>query len=290
MAPPQCEICSFHQPYEEERRAVYHRHFSAREMRLMQGVDYTSVSNRVHLCPTCMNHHPVRPQNGLNVCLGSSQLYDFHHPREPGVECPPDKMHVDWLTIAGGTIADLEYAWSLDYQRSARPMRVLLASGLNDLLKGGTMETLTNSILQLKNTVDENNKYHPEVLNEFVVATLLNPPILAWFPDFGQAPTGHNNRLQELRDINNWIVEFNNSYGNVTPRFHRFGLKTGKYWRNGVMVPYTIHQISQWRQSEPLAEKLHLSDKWRIRLGGAVLNHFEAELNRKGPLLPHNTT
>ena len=56
------------------------------------------------------------------------------------------------------------------------------------------------------------------------------------------------------------------------------------------MVPYTIHQISQWRQSEPLAEKLHLSDKWRIRLGGAVLNHFEAELNRKGPLLPHHTT
>ena len=175
-----------------------------------------------HFCPNCMIHHPVRPQNGLNVCLGSRQLYNFHHPREPGVECPPDKLHVDWLTIAGGTIADLEYAWSLDYQRSVRPMRVLLASGLNDLLKGGTKESLTKSILKLKKTVDENNKYQPEAENEFVVATLQNSPIMAWFPDFGPAPVGHINRLQELIEINNWIVEFNDSYGNVSTRFHRF--------------------------------------------------------------------
>ena len=33
------------------------------------------------------------------------------------------------------------------------------------------MSTLTNSILKLKNSIDEQNSYHPRVKNELVVAT-----------------------------------------------------------------------------------------------------------------------
>ena len=74
---------------------------------------------------------------GLDVCVSDSTLHDFHLPREPGVVCPPDKSHVDWLTIPGATVEELLFAWQVEYAKVTRPMRVLLVAGLNDLIKGG---------------------------------------------------------------------------------------------------------------------------------------------------------
>ena len=122
MAPPKCNICS------------YRPCPSSVEMRVMQGVEW-STTNRSYLCPTCQISHPARPDYGLNVCLADSQLHEFHLPREPGVTCPPDKVHVDWNTVPGATIPTLQHAWQVDYGKYRRPMRVLLVAGINDLLE-----------------------------------------------------------------------------------------------------------------------------------------------------------
>ena len=283
MAPPMCNICSYRQLPPRPSIALRHRHFSAREMRILQGVEF-AIRNKMYLCPTCMVHHPARPDYGLNVCLSASQLHEFHRPREPNVTCPPDQLHVDWLTIPGATISTLEYAWTLDYAKQQRPMRILLSAGLNDLLKGGTKTSLTNSILSLKNTIDDQNQYHPQFRNELVVTTVLNPPKLTWFPDNGLPPPGHRNRLVEIQEINDWIIEFNQSYGKFTPRFHRFGVKTGRRFADGTPVAYKVHQWNQWRQTEAVDNMLHLNDEWRIRMGGAVVRHFNGELQREGVL------
>ena len=126
------------------------------------------------------------------------------------------------------------------------------------------MSSITNSILLLKNAIDDQNSYHPSVKNELVVATLLNPLKLTWFPD--TCPPGQVNRLEEITSINNWIIEFNSSYNNVTPRFHRFGVKCGRKFVNGAAVPLHVHQLGRWRQSEPVHDRVHLSDYWRVRL------------------------
>jgi hypothetical protein len=93
---PYCNICSYRQPT-RPLYDVYHRHFSSREVRIMQGVEY-STTNTTYLCPTCMSVHNIWPDYGLNVCLGTSQLHNIHHPRDPTVICPPDPIHVDWVT------------------------------------------------------------------------------------------------------------------------------------------------------------------------------------------------
>ena len=283
MAPTYCEICSYRQPRSRSAIPVYHLHYSSAETRITQGVEW-STNNRCYMCPTCQVHHPARLDNGLNVCLSDSQLHQFHIPREPGVSCPPDEIHVDWATIPGGTIPDLETAYVADYAKYKQPQRVLLVAGINDLLKGGSMATLTNSILQLKNTIDDQNYYHHRFPNELVVATLLNPPKLTWFPDTGPPPLGHENRLEEIRQINDWIIQFNRGYGNNTPRFHRFGVKSGRRVVNGKQVPLHVHQLRRWRQSEAVGDMLHLNDYWRIRLGRSVVNHFVGELRAKGVL------
>ena len=249
----------------------------------MQGVEW-SRSNKFFMCPTCAKHHEIRPLDGLNVCLSTSQLHEFHTPRDPDVSCPPDELHVDWLTIPGATIPTLETAWQVDYQKYTQPMRILLVAGLNDLIKGGNVDSVTNSILNLKIAIDEQNKFHPDKPNELVIATLLNPPKVAWFPDTGTPPPGHNNRIEELTEINRWIVEFNDSYGNLTPRFHRFGVKTCRKLVNGRLVPLHAHQLRRWRQSEAVGDMLHLNDFWRVKLGQSVVNHFKSELEKKGVL------
>ena len=108
---------------------VFHRHFSSREMRITQGVEW-STTNRCYMCATCEVYHPARVEFGLNVCLGGSQLHDFHFPQDPDVTCPPDDLHIDWVTIPGATIPTLNNAYLADYAKCTRLKRVLLVAGI----------------------------------------------------------------------------------------------------------------------------------------------------------------
>ena len=72
--------------------------------------------------------------------------------------------------------------------------------------------------------------------------------------------------------------------GHVTPRLHRFGVKTCRKFGNGASVPMHVHQLARWSQSKPVHDMVHLSDYWRTRLGATVVHHFESELNQRGVL------
>ena len=79
-------------------------------------------------------------------------------------------------------------------------------AGVNDPLKGVIYNTITNSILNLKNIIDEQNQFPSAAKNELVVDTILNPPQRYWT---SPRPPGHINRLEEICQLNQWIVEFN---------------------------------------------------------------------------------
>ena len=273
---PFCDICSYRQTGDDRPRPIFHLHSSAREVRIMQGVEY-STKNRNYFCTTCMTTHPTYLDYGLNVCLSDSQLHNFHHPRDPLVDCPPDSLHVDWLTISGGTIADLRHGYLVDYRKQPRAQRILVSAGFNDLMRGASRDTVVERFIHLKETIDAQNAHHPNSKNELVIATILNPPKLVWFSGNGDAPPNFQNRLQELKDLNSWIKFYNSQNGRIcTPAFHRFGIRTIK----GVLA----HHFSQWRQSEPVADMVHLNDRMRVRMGQAVLRHFSGEIDRFGYL------
>ena len=278
-APPYCSICS------SSHRPVHHDHTSPREVRILQGVEY-EVSNLIYMCPTCVNSHPARPDIGLNVVVSTGQLHNIHHPSSPVARSDPDPFHIDWLTVCGATIPELETAWLADYRKQVRPMRILISAGTDDFAMGRTRDEVVESLMHFKNAVDKQNEYHPEVKNEFVVATLLNPPKICWFPDNGPAPANHTNMLADLKEINSWIINFNKWNGkDITPRFHRFGVRDG--WEldmAGNRVKVKRHIMSQWLQSEPRGERMHLSDRFRVRLGVGAVRHFRGEYERFGKL------
>ena len=116
-----CNICSYKQTSSVRPAPIYHLHNSAKQVRVLQGVEYEQ-ENLDYFCPTCQASHKSRLPSGLNICVSTSQLHAFHQPREQGVICPPDTFHVDWVTIPGGTIADLMHAWKVEYHREWRPM------------------------------------------------------------------------------------------------------------------------------------------------------------------------
>ena len=251
----------------------------------MQGVEDRSSPHN-YMCPTCMDIHSTWPEVGLNVCLSDSQLHNFHHPRDPTVTCPPDPFHVDWVTISGGTIADLTHAFIVDYKRQPRPMRVLVSAGLNDLMRGASVTDMVARFINLKEVIEKQNSYHSHAPNEMVIATIINPPKLVWFEGNGPAPANFVNKLEMLKEVNSWIQFYNKENGRTcTPSFHRFGVRTARRkLGNGKIANTQSHQFSQWRQSEPTHDMVHLSDQWRVRMGQAVMRWFKGEFDRFGVL------
>ena len=279
--PPYCHICSMRQRPPNQPRPIYHRHLSAKEFRVSQRVEYWGPWIEIppsYFCVTCERRHLAKPETGLDICLSTSQLHDFHYPRERGVRCPPDTSHVDWVTIAGGTISDLTDAYYNDYKREKRPQRIVFFGGLNDLIKGGTTETVLESLGGLRSVVEDQNQFHPQTRNELSIATFLNPPKLCWFPNNPPPPPGYINMVGEIIELNSRITELNRENGRYyAPQFHTLGIRT--------LNRTKAHKWNQWRASEPNWDKLHLSDKWRIRAGQAIVKYFEGERSRYGNLV-----
>ena len=223
--PTQCELCSYQQPPPHQPMAVFHLHRSAKQFRVLQKVEYDR-ENKLYLCPTCQATHLARPAYGLNICVSDSTLHNFHQPRDRGVVCSPDTTHVDWVSIPGGKISDLDLAWRVEYHREPRPMRILLVAGLNDLIKGGTRESVMRSIVHFQQMIIRNNRYHPGSSNQFAVAPLLCPPKLVWYGDNGPMPQGHaGNRREELEELTNDILSFNAQNGMLhVPHFNTIGV------------------------------------------------------------------
>ena len=63
---------------------------------------------------------------------------------------------------------------------------------------GKTRDEVVESFLHFKNTVDKQNDFHPEIKNEFVIATVLNPPNICWFADNGPAAANNTNMIADL--------------------------------------------------------------------------------------------
>ena len=276
---PYCYICSANL-YE-----VFHHHHSGREIRIVQGVDKTETLP--YMCTTCKTVHPDRPDEGLNVLVGTGQLHDLHNPRDRNkVPIVPDPLHIDWLTVVGATIRELEFAWLRDYASQTKPMRILLSAGIDDLDRGKTRDEIVESFMHFKLTVDRQNACHPDQPNELVIATILNPPKYVWFTDNGPEPRNHSNLLKDIMEINSWIVFYNKQNGkSITPRFHRFGIRDG--WskdKDGKKTRVKKHIMDQWDPTKPVKERIYLCDQVTHKVARAVTRHFKGELERYGKL------
>ena len=65
------------------------------------------------------------------------------------------------------------------------------------------------------------------------------------------------------------------------PKFHTLATRTTTREVDGVVREFKTHRWNEWRATE---DKLHLSDRMRVKMGRQVIKYFEREYERNGPI------
>ena len=275
-----CNICSFTQVFPNKKIYVYHRHFSSLRLREYLGVE---VSGNRYLCPSCKSHHSPYPEDRIKIVVSDSTMHQFFAP--PGytaLQYPGDTMHVDYITIPGANIEDLMHAFRLDFEQKhhTKPMDVLIVAGYNDLVDNHGRDYIMYRYKEfVKLVMGLGKEMHPNIPNTVAVASLLYPPQLTWYPDNGQPPANHVNRMEKLVWINQAIHELNLA-NNVPdyPRFHTYGIRTATRRSKDVYGQEhhrhtKTHRWEHWRELDP-TRMLHLRDDRRFKMGTAANKYF----------------
>ena len=277
---PRCSICSYNQLKEEDKQVVYHKHFSSMFLRDCMGL---TKSPGDYACPSCKADHPSVQNTRRKVCLSDSMLHEFWAPKyTTNIIYKGDKSHIDYITIPGGTVSDLNNAWKIEMFQETGPMDVLMLAGLNNLVRGHSPESILRQYDHLVQYVMyQAHKFHPELHNTCTIGTLYYPPQLCWLPTEGKPPTGFRNTLSDMQYLNYEIERLNQESRLKSPNFTVFGLRGGvKYvmdkhgswsWRD-----QTHYRFGDWREQER-CNMLHLKDSMRMKMGRWVEKFFRME-------------
>ena len=237
-----------------------------------------------YYCSSCRLSHGLHPTERIKLCMSGSTLHMFWAPTissQSGDHYEGDVQHTDYVIIPGAKIETLQQAFRIEYGKEPRGIDVLVVAGLNNILKGDSMEELMRKVDMFRETVTKQSKhFHPSTPNTFAFATLLYAPQLCWFPDDGPLPTMHyRNRLEEMQWLTTTILHYNkvNGIPNV-PHVHKYGVRRDNKTKRDIYGNITVqhkvdHKWEQWREEER-DRKLHLTDAMRMVLGRAVNKYF----------------
>jgi hypothetical protein len=268
----------------EKAARVTHKHFSTKFLRNM-----TRNNVGEYFCSSCKRAHGSQPTPRVKLCLSGSTLHMFFAPpanAQLRVQYEVDAVHIDYITIPGAKIETLQQAFRIEYGKETRGIDVLVVAGLNNILRGDSVEALMRKIDLLRNTVmKQSTHFHPESPNTFAVATLLYAPLLCWFPDDGPLPSPYyRNRLEEMQWLNTELLRYNQANGvpNV-PHVHKYGVRrdnrTNRDMYGNITVRHKVdHRWEQWRE-EGREDKLHLDDERRMMLGRMVNKYYRFNTN-----------
>ena len=216
-------------------------------------------------------------------------MHDFWH--SGGYE--GDQIHIDWVTIPGAKIQDLQHAWRRDYRHEKRPMDVLVVGGLNNVRNESTSKIMERIDEFATTVLAQSEEFHPEAPSTFSFATMFLPPQYARFPGDDSLPIkSFDNKLAMMMDLNEKITQLNNNIfqktievfksqnGGVagekpkTLGLHKYGMrKLTKKYPNGKVVAVRTHRWEHFRETEK-EQMLHLNDEQRAKVGRAINNYF----------------
>ena len=276
---PYCSICSEAlSTIFPQQRYAYHSHFSSIAQRTSSPLDHFAQ----HLCTTCSTvMHPVKMGHRIPVVITSSVLANWQgrNRGSPGAY-EGDPVHLDYITIPGATIEQLQHSFEVQYRGINQPLDVILIAGYNNILRYESLETILNRYSVFKKHVI-NMSCAGGRMNSFAIATLPYPPRLTrlrddpYFPDYQPYYDETTQLLDELTPrIINMNKEEIDMRTRLAPTFHTWCLSKGNSNNQGFSVgSLSRHRPAQWREDHFL-DQLHPSDPVRLRMGTAVGRYF----------------
>jgi len=260
----------------EVQQRWYHVHHTSRGQRHSLPTDGYGQ----YPCITCkVSPHPVKAGERYAIYLSSSTLANWQGRRSKN-GYTGDDIHLDYLCIPGGTIKTLRHAFAAEYQYFWKPMDVVFASGLNDLLRGYDAADMWAEIKVFKEYVQELGKKHGHE-NTFAVCTLLYPPKLCQLQrdPWRRYNEDWTDRTWDIFHLNEEIIKINGEgsdaqYTRRAPQFHTYGLKTAaNYGRGNRLGTLNKHKLCSWREKR-FEDMLHLNDHYRLKMGKMIVNYF----------------
>jgi len=240
---PECDICS------DDVFEIRHPHFSTQKTTPKRGGHY--------FCRLCRKNHS-KESSRLNVVLSSSTLHNLW--KNPSFK--PDQ-HIDFDTIIGGRIHDIHASFLYQYSELTSPMDIILVCGVNNVPTEDTSQQMIQQfeslIKTIKNQSIQNNHKIP---NRIVLCTVLYSPKTC---DKSIPP--HLNMTQKVREVNNWIHEFNESETGEHLKLHLNGVYGDPDTEN------LVHRYDEWREPE-IKRKLHLTNEVKDRVATQVIQLF----------------
>ena len=288
-SPRRCFICSYTQPYPQPQIPIDHRHFSSLRLRELTGVEET---NARYLCPSCKTRHLPYPDPRIKVIVTDSTLHQFYAP--PGYNATQqydgDIMHVDYISIPGASIDTLTHAFRLDYVEKVhqKSLDVVLVASYNDIVMGYSRHKIMESFTRFADYVKMAGIHHGKT-NTVAVSNLMYAPQLSWFPDNGPLPHNHQgNQVEKIDWLNQAILSLNLD-NNITEyhRLHKYGVRdytrkeTDQYGQVQLRK-IKCHRFEHWRELDR-AQKLHLTNKQRFKMGAAINKYFVQRTQQQAP-------
>ena len=276
---PYCSFCSEAlSTIYPRQRYVYHSHFSSIAQRASSPLDHYAQ----HLCTTCETvMHPVKMGHRIPIVISSSILANWQgrNRGSPGAY-EGDPVHLDYVTIPGATVEQLQHAFEVQYRVIDLPLDVILVAGYNNILRNESLETIMSRYSVFKKHVI-NMSCSGGRMNSFAIATLPYPPRLTRLRDdpyFPYHQPYYDETTQLLDELTPRIISMNKEEidmkTRLAPTFHTWCLSKGNTSKQGFSVgSLSRHRPSQWREDNFL-DQLHPSDTVRIRMGTAVGRYF----------------
>ena len=93
-----------------------------------------------------------------------------------------DSLHIDWITKPGATIQSLNKMWQVDYGKESRAQDVLVVAGLNNGLRGESIDTIMEHINMFYKDVRKQGKAFLHKNGPTFSVAMLLCPNKGWIP------------------------------------------------------------------------------------------------------------
>ena len=157
------------------------------------------------------------------------------------------------------------------YANNPTPLNVVLALGINNVLKGDSMEKIVEDLHVFQSTVINHSiSYKHAILgidkNTFSICPLIMPPTCVNFNrSYHATPADKTNVIKK---VNLEIKNLNDRVGGRVPAYlNLLGTRTDN------VTGTTSHRYNQWREDE-VGRKLHLTSTLKAQAANKIMDYF----------------
>ena len=219
-----------------------------------------------YFCKICDTNHNSGTPTTRNLLVTSSTLINFWKDRQWYTP-----VHFDCEAIVGGTVGDGIRAFEVLYESNPTPMNVVIAIGINDILKNRSVHDTVQDLYTFTQKIRNHSKRYKHVElglegNSVVILPLIRPPKCVKLNREYDPPTP--DKSTEINQVNSEIGKINVMGGGRIPVYlNTLGIRND---RNGK----PSHRSNEWREDE-YSHKLHLISSIKCYAARKISKYFE---------------